>query len=128
MPEYGYAGKILTIDISDGTSREIPSVDYTGPFIGGRGLASKLFWDMVPAGVASSDPENCLICAAGPVTGFTGLAGCRWVVCGKTPARQPPMFSYANLGGRFGAALKSAGYDALAVKGKSERPVCLFVH
>lgn len=128
MPDFGYAGKILTVDLSGGRTAEIPTSDYSGRFIGGRGLAARLFWETVPAGTGAADPDNCLICATGPVTGFSGLAGCRWVICGKSPARNPGAFTYGNLGGRWGPALKSAGYDALAVKGRADKPVYLYIH
>jgi aldehyde:ferredoxin oxidoreductase len=128
MSEYGYAGKILTVDLSDGKSGELATADYTGKFLGGRGIAAKLFWDMVPPGTGATEPDNCLICATGPVTGFFGLAGCRWVMGSKTSLRNPESFSYGNLGGKWGAALKYAGYDALAVKGRAERPVYLYIH
>jgi aldehyde:ferredoxin oxidoreductase len=128
MSEFGYADKILTVNLSDGKSSELATADYAGKFLGGRGLAAKLFWDMVPPGTGAIEPDNCLICATGPVTGFFGLAGCRWVMCGKSPLRQPEAFSYGNLGGKWGAALKYAGYDALAVKGRAEKPVYLYIH
>lgn len=128
MPQFGYAGKILIVDLTTRTTREIPSDDYVNRFIGGRGIAAKLYWDLVPAGVGAFDPENALVCATGPVTGFTGLAGCRWVIGGKSPSRRPEAFSYGNLGGRWGAALKAAGYDALAVTGKADKPACLYIH
>ncbi len=128
MSIQGYAGKIVIVDLSNNTTEVFDSTPYAERFIGGRGLAEKLYWDLVPRDTAASDPENCLICATGPVTGFTGLAGCRWIVAGKSPIRSPEAFSYGNMGARFGAMLKSAGYDALVVKGKAERPVTLFLH
>jgi len=128
MGGFGYAGKILTVDLSDGKSGELTTADYAGRFLGGRGIAARLFWDMVPPRTGATEPENCLICATGPVTGFFGLAGCRWVICGKSPSRQPEAFSYGNLGGKWGPALKYAGYDALAVKGRAERPSYLYIH
>jgi aldehyde:ferredoxin oxidoreductase len=126
--EFGYAGKILKVDLSTGKSTETATHDYADKFLGGRGIAARLFWDMVPARTGAYDLENCLICATGPVTGFFGLAGCRWVICGKSPAHQPEAFSYGNLGGMWGPALKYAGYDALAVTGKAEKPVYLNIH
>ena len=128
MSEFGYAGKILTVDLSDGKSTELATSDYAGRFLGGRGIAAGLFYDMVPPETGALEPDNCLICATGPVTGFFGLAGCRWVICGKSPLHQPEAFSYGNLGGQWGSALKYAGYDALAVKGRAERPVYLYIH
>ena len=128
MSDFGYAGKILTVDLSNGNNTESATSDYAPKFLGGRGIAAKLFWDMVPAGTSAMSPDNCLICATGPVTGFFGLAGCRWVICGKSSLHQPEAFSYGNLGGKWGSALKYAGYDALAVKGAAEKPVYLYIH
>jgi aldehyde:ferredoxin oxidoreductase len=128
MELHGYAGKLLLVDLNQRSFMELSSEPYVDKFVGGRGVAVKLFWDLVPADADAFDPRNALICASGPVTGFSGLAGCRWVIGGKSPARDPQMFSYGNLGGRWGIALKAAGYDALAVTGKSEAPVTLFIH
>jgi len=128
MSEFGYAGKILTVDLAGGKSAELATSDYADRFMGGRGIAAKLFYDMVPPETGALEPGNCLICATGPVTGFFGLAGCRWVICGKSPLHRPEAFSYGNLGGKWGSALKMSGYDALAVKGRAEKPVYLFIH
>jgi aldehyde:ferredoxin oxidoreductase len=128
MSYCGYAGKILKVDLSDGKTEEIPSADYTDKFLGGKGIGARLFWEMTPPGTGAFEPENSLICATGPVTGFFGLAGCRWEMCGKSPSRQPEAFSYGNLGGRWGPLLKYAGYDALAVNGKADKPVYLYIH
>ena len=127
MTHFGYAGKILKVDLSDGGMIKVPAADYTDAFLGGRGIAVKLYWDMVPPQAGAFDPENCLIFASGPVAGFPGFAGYRWQLCGKSPARQPESFSYANLGGKWGATLKYAGYDGLTVTGQAHKPVYLFI-
>ena len=128
MTQFGYAGKILTIDLSDGGTASLPSADYADRFLGGRGMAAKLYWDLVPPQTGALDPDNCLICVTGPVAGFTRLAGCRWQICAKSPAMDPESFSYANLGDRWGSWLKYAGYDGLVVRGKADKPVYLFVN
>ena len=128
MPEFGYAGKILTIDLSDGSNANLPSADYADRFLGGRGIAAKLYWDLVPPRTGALDQDNCLICVTGPVAGFTRLAGSRWQICAKSPAMEPEAFSYANLGDRWGSWLKYAGYDGLAVRGKADKPVYLFIN
>ena len=38
---YGYAGKILKVDLSSGTVNHIPTVEYADRFLGGRGIAAK---------------------------------------------------------------------------------------
>jgi len=128
LAEFGYAGEILKVDLSDRKTTKLPTADYAERFMGGRGLATKLYWDMVPPETRASDPDNCLICVSGPVAGFTGLAGFRWQACGKSASLEPEAFSYANLGGSWGGRLKFAGYDGLAVQGKSDKPVYLFIH
>jgi aldehyde:ferredoxin oxidoreductase len=128
MTEFGYSGKILKVNLSDGNITKLATADYADRFLGGRGIAAKIYWDMVPPETKAFDPENCLICVTGPVAGFTGLAGCRWQICGKSPAGALEAFSYANLGGKWGSALKYAGYDGLVVQGKADKPVYLFIH
>jgi aldehyde:ferredoxin oxidoreductase len=125
--EFGYAGKILKVDLSLGTMVDLPTTDYTDRFVGGRGFATKIYWDEVPSQTRALDPENCLIFANGPLAGLVGLAGSRWLVCGKSPGVNPEFFSYSNLGGSWGAWLKFAGYDAIAIKGKSDKPVYLSI-
>ena len=128
MPEYGYAGQILKVDLSKGKSAKQPSKDYTDNYIGGHGVAARLYWEMVPPEAKAADPENCFIAASGPVAGFPGFAGFRWKLCAKTPLGNPESFSYCNLGERWGAMLKYAGYDALAVQGKADKPVYIYIH
>jgi len=123
----GYAGKILRVDLSSGSVTSIPTENYGARFIGGRGIAVKIYWDEVPPETGPFDPENRLLVFTGPLAGFTGLAGSRWTVCGKSPTTDKEGFSYSNLGGDFGAYLKSAGYDGIVVYGKSDRPVYLLI-
>ena len=127
MAEFGYAGEILRVDLSQGNFTRLPASAYAEKFIGGRGFAAKLFWDMVPAGAGALEPENLLTFVTGPAAGFPGVAGNRWQVCGKSPQSQPEAFTYCNLGGLWGLTLKLAGYDALAVQGKADKPVYLFI-
>ena len=128
MPDFGYGGEILKIDLSDGKINKLPTADYADKYIGGRGIAARLYWEMVPPHAKASDPDNCLICASGPVAGFPGFAGCRWVACGKSALMEPESFSYSNLGGSWGVRLKYAGYDGIVVQGKSEKPLYLVIH
>jgi len=126
--QHGYAGKMLRVDLSSGNQTKMPTTDYADRFLGGRGVAAKIYWDEVPPEVGALAPENRLLFMTGPLAGFTGLAGSRWTVCGKSPATIPEQFSYSNLGGRWGAQLKFSGYDGIVVQGKSEKPVYLFIH
>jgi aldehyde:ferredoxin oxidoreductase len=126
MSPFGYAGKILRVDLSSGSTAQVPTSDYADRFLGGRGIATRVYWDEVSPETKPLDPENRLIFASGPLCGLPAVGGSRWEVCGKSPG--PERFCYCNLGGRWGAELKFAGYDGIIVQGKSERPVYLFLH
>ncbi len=102
MGEYGYAGKLLRVDLSRRDIGESLTSDYADRFLGGRGIAAKIYWDEVPPETKAFDAENKLIFITGPLAGFTGLAGSRWQICGKSPINIPETFSYANLGGSWG--------------------------
>ena len=128
MPEHGYSGKILKVDLSSGQTTTLPTSDYATLFLGGRGMAARLYWAMSPFHADPYDPDSCLIYATGPTTGFNRLASCRWQVCGKSPSMDTKVFSYANLGEKWGTLLKYAGYDGLIVHGKADRPCYLNIH
>ncbi len=124
---YGHAGKILRVDLSSREITDIPTAYYADKFLGGRGIAAGIYRDEVAPEVKAFDAENRLIFALGPLAGFPVIGSSRWTVCGKSPAIFPEAFSYSNLGGYWGAGLKFAGYDAIVVQGKSDKPVYLYV-
>ncbi len=105
----------------------MPTMDYAEGFLGGRGIAAKIYWDEVPRDINAFDPENRMIFVTGPLAGFSGLSGSRWQVCGKAPAMTPQQFSYSNFGGRWGVQLKFAGFDGMVIQGRSDKPVYLFI-
>ena len=128
MAGFGYAGEILKVDLTRQKTTKLATADYADRFLGGKGIAAKLYWDSVPPQAKAFDPENCLICASGPLAGFTRFASSRWLVCGKSATAEPEAFSYGNLGGSWGNRLKYAGYDGIVVQGKADKPVYLLVH
>jgi len=122
--DYGYAGKILRVDLSSGKINSVPTSTYADRFMGGRGIAAKIYWDEVPPQAGAFDPENRLMFVTGPLAGVNpGVGGVRWLICGKSPITSPPQFSYSNLGGSWGTELKRAGFDAVIVHGESPTPV-----
>lgn len=123
----GYMGKISRVDLSTGAVTTIATEEYSEDFVGGRGIATKIYWDEVSPQTSAFDPGNRLVFIGGPCAGFNGLAGSRWQVCGKSPAVSAHSFTYSNLGGTWGAALKAAGFDGLVVQGRAERPVYLII-
>jgi len=127
MGKFGYAGKILRVDLSNNDLTDLPTSNYSRRFIGGKGFAAKIFWDETTQHTKALDPNNFLLIMTGPVTGFTGLAGSRWTICGKSPEVEPEAFSYSNFGGSWGVWLKYAGYDGIAITGKADKPVFILI-
>ena len=125
---YGWCGKILKVDLSNSRVTELDTMDYADRFLGGRGIATRIYWEEVGPDVGAFDPENRLILMSGPL-GATGTQGAsRFEVVGKSPMLMPEGFCYGNLGGFFGPYLKRAGYDGVVISGRSEKPVYIWIH
>jgi aldehyde:ferredoxin oxidoreductase len=117
----GYTGKILRINLTDRTAQEEKlSPDMAKAFIGGAGFGIKYLFDEVKAGTDPLGPENKLIFAPGPFTGTTLPCASRMAVTGKSPLTGA--VGMALSGGQFPAELKFAGWDAIIVEGKAEKP------
>jgi len=124
---YGYAGRILHIDLTTGKTHTEPlNEDYAKKYIGGIGLGMRLWLDHSKAGVDPFSPENPLILATGPISGTvwpTGGNGHAFV--SKSPQSYGVGESKSH--GSFGTELKRAGYDAVIFKGKAEKPVYVWI-
>jgi aldehyde:ferredoxin oxidoreductase len=123
----GYAWKILYLDLATGKTRaEKLNEDIAKKYIGGIGLGMKLWLSNSKAGVEPLSPENPLVLAVGPTSGTmfpTGGNGHAFI--SKSPETQG--FGEAVSHGTFGAELKRAGYDAIVLLGKAEKPVYLWI-
>ena len=124
---YGWCGKILKVDLSSEVITEIDTHPYADRFLGGRGIATRLYWEYVPDTAGAFDTENHLIFMTGPLTATGAQGASRLEVVGKSPMLMPEGFCYGSMGGYWGPALKRAGFDGLMVSGKANRPVYLFI-
>ncbi len=66
---YGWAGKILRVDLTGGKFEVFPTSDYIPTYLGGRGIGARIYWEEVPPDVSAFDPENRLIFMTGPLQG-----------------------------------------------------------
>ncbi|MBC7263203.1 MAG: aldehyde ferredoxin oxidoreductase family protein [Chloroflexi bacterium] len=123
----GYMGKILRVNLTDKriTEEELEE-GVARQFLGGRGLGAKILFDELKPGIDPLGPENKLVVAAGVVTGIPFGGNCRYVIMAKSPLTG--IWGEANASGFFGPELRFAGFDALVVEGKSEKPVYLWIH
>jgi aldehyde:ferredoxin oxidoreductase len=123
---FGWAGTNLEIDLSLGKIEKKESdSELHETYLGGRGINTQMFWDRVPVEVAAFSPDNLLIFGAGVLTGTFAPGANRTVLTTRSP--QTNLQTYSNLGGFWGAELKHAGYDTVAISGKSPPPVYLWI-
>jgi aldehyde:ferredoxin oxidoreductase len=122
----GWAGKILTIDLTSGSLETSPlDKDMARLYLGGRGLGGRLLWDLVGPEVKPLDPENVLIFTTGPITASGSQTSSRFNVSTKSPLTGTLLHS--NSGGWWGMQFKRTGFDVLIVKGKAEKPVYITI-
>lgn len=120
----GWMGKLLVVDLSSGEISTQPlDMEMARLYVGGRGLAARLLWDLVGPEVEPLSPENVLIIATGPLTGTGFQTSNRFSVTTKSP--QTGTVLDANSGGTWGMRFKRTGYDALIIKGRASHPVWL---
>jgi len=119
---YGYAGKILRVNLSNKMhSTEKLSDEDAKKFIGGKGTAVRILFNELRPKIDPLGPENKLVYAIGPFAATGIPLNSRWVVAGKSP--ETGIWADSYCGGTFAVQLKKAGYDALVVEGTSKDPV-----
>jgi aldehyde:ferredoxin oxidoreductase len=123
----GYTGKILQVDLTAGThSIEEPGDEFYRRIMGGRALVAHYLLKLVPKGADPLGPDNIFVMAPGIVTASTFSGQGRNGVGSKSPLTGG--LGSAEAGGYAGAELKRAGYDAVVVRGKAERPVYVWIN
>lgn len=125
MPN-GFHGKILRVHLSHGkTSIEEHEEDFYRRYFGGTALISYYLLKEQKAKIDPLGPENKLIFAPGVVTGAPLGGSGRNAIGSKSPLTNG--FSSTEVGGYWGAELKHAGYDAIVIEGKADKPVYLWI-
>ena len=127
-PLYGWANRILRIDLSNRAVEVQPIEGYVPDFLGGRGIAARIAWNEYPEPVDSFSPQNPIMIFTGALTGTRSPYSGRTAICAFGPQAHPNnWFTRANIGARWGDALKKAGYDGLVITGASETPVQIII-
>jgi aldehyde:ferredoxin oxidoreductase len=123
---YGYRGKILRVDLTNG-STSVTSLDddLLRKFIGGAGLGARLLYDLIDADTDPLSPENPLLYLTGPLCGTMAPTGSKSSFCSRSP--KTGLFGYSTVGGHLGADLKFAGYDGIIFTGAAKEPSYLLV-
>ena len=126
---YGWAGKVLRVDLTTKRVETEDTAQYVPQSIGGKGIATRIAWNELKLNVGPYDAENILLFMSGPFTGTLAPTSGRGIVCGVSARTYPTLwFTYGTMGGDWAAEMKFAGFDGLVVRGISNNPVYLWVH
>jgi aldehyde:ferredoxin oxidoreductase len=126
MSNYGFWGRVLRVDLTEGRVSDEPvSPETTRKYLGGSGLAAHFLTSETGPGTDPLGPSNLLAFTTGPLVGTKVPCSGRHCVASKSPLTG--IWGESDAGGTWGAALKKAGYDGILVTGASERPVYLAV-
>ena len=84
----GYGGRLLFVDLTTGRARVESLDDSTArALLGGNGLAARVLYDHVPAGIDAFDASNAVVFGVGPITDTTVPGNSRACVAAKSPLR-----------------------------------------
>ncbi|HOM69720.1 MAG TPA: aldehyde ferredoxin oxidoreductase family protein [Smithellaceae bacterium] len=122
----GNTGKIADINLSTGIVKilELP-VDTYRRYIGGSGLAARIFWDRADFSADPLSPEAILILMNGPLTGIKLSGVSRMNATARSPLTGG--IAESSCGGHFPPALRLAGFDGLILSGRAKRPSVLLI-
>ncbi len=115
----GYFWKILWVDLDREEATPLEFDDaFALKYIGGRGFGAKLLWDHLQKGaIHPLGPENLLVISPGPLAGLYLPASGKTSFASISP--ETGIYGDSSMGGSFGAELRQAGLDALAITGKA---------
>ena len=117
---------VLTIDLGTSATRLHPvGEEVAREYIGGRGVTSRMLFDMTEPGRDALDGASPILFGTGPLTGTPFPMGGRFTACAKSPLTNT-IFS-SSCGGRLGVFLRKSGIDVLVVCGVADRPSYLSI-
>ena len=122
---YGYAGKILRIDLTSGKITREPTKTYAQKWLGQRGIGQRILYEELRPWVHAYEPANVMVVETGPLSGTLAPSSCRYSLASKNPYNGG--VGTSNSCGFFGPELKYAGYDHLVIRGRAIRPVYLLI-
>ncbi len=122
----GAPDRVLSVNLSDETF-EIVKISRSDRenYLGGKGLALKLFYDRINPGTDPLGGENIFIIMTGVLTGTGAPCSSRFSAVTKSPLTG--ITAHSSCGGPFGTALKTSGWDGIILEGKAQRPVYLVI-
>ncbi|HIH98361.1 MAG TPA: aldehyde ferredoxin oxidoreductase family protein [Thermoplasmata archaeon] len=127
MLKGGYWGKMARVDLTNSkVSFQKFNEEFAKKYLGGAGFAARLIWDWVPKHADPLGARNLLVFATGPFQAAPIASAGRCAAAARSPLTG--FWGESNAGGHLGPVLKKSGIDAIAIAGRSKRPVYLYAH
>lgn len=124
---YGYAGQVLIVNLSMGTTQvERPEPAFYRRYVGGRNIGAYYLLQGTKPRCDPLGPENRLIFASSVLTGAPISGQSRVSAVAKSPLTGG--WGEAEAGGWWGPELKAAGFDAVVLDGAAPEPTYLYIH
>jgi len=126
VPNYGYGGRILRIDLTEQNVRIEPlNSSWVKPVIGGRAANTKRLFEEIDPDCDPLGLDNVLIFGVGPLTGSLLPASAYYTVTAKSPLTG--ILGDSAAGGQFAAEMKLTGFDQIIMTGAADNLVYVMV-
>ena len=126
MNVLGYHNRILHINLSSKKYEiEIPKKNFFRKYPGGGLLGTYILLKKTKANIDPLSSKNVLIFTNSIISGNLGPGLARFSICAKSPMTYG--IGEARCEGRLSTALKSSGFDAIVIYGKSKTPINLLI-
>src|SRR5438309_8654901 len=122
----GVTAKILHVDLTEHRTRveELPETTVR-KYLGGGALARHPLLRAMPAGVDPPGPDNMLVFITSVINGLSLSGTNRYTAAAKSPLTGG--YGESEAGGWWGPELRAAGFDGVAIRGRSETPTYLWI-
>jgi aldehyde:ferredoxin oxidoreductase len=122
----GTSNRVLVVNLTTKQSETYHVKDSERRlYLGGKGLGLKLICDRMKPRVDPLGEENIIAFMPGVLMGTGAPCSARFASLTKSPLTG--IMGASSCGGPFGMHLKTAGWDGLLIRGKSESPAYLLI-
>lgn len=122
-----YNGKILLINLSKPEVLvQEPAEEFYRQYLGGQGIGLYYLLKNNKVNIDPLGPDNIMVFAPGLLTGTNAPSVPRYTVVARSPLTGA--LGKSEAGGWWGPELKRAGFDAVVIEGRAERPVYIWIN
>ena len=120
--KFGASGKILRVNLTTESleTEHLPESFYR-LYPGGKAMAGYFLLMEMKPGTDPFSPDNLLVLANGLLTGAPISTATRFTAAARSPLTGG--YGESEASGYWGPELRNAGWDAILITGKAEKPV-----